>query len=83
MWGCRALDSLIPGPGSSLNELESFSRCYEWRLDLQTGEVKEKYLSGAEQYMDFPMINANFIGIKNRYGYTQVVDPVASSTAGY
>ncbi|KAF7817127.1 carotenoid 9,10(9',10')-cleavage dioxygenase 1-like [Senna tora] len=81
VWGCRALDSLIPHP--KLNNFESFSRCYEWRLNLQTGEVKEKDLTGGKvQYMDFPMINPNFLGIKNRYGYTQVVDPIASSTAG-
>ena len=32
--------------------------------------------------MDFPMINENFTGIKNKYGYTQVVDSIASSTSG-
>ncbi|KAJ1377580.1 Carotenoid oxygenase [Sesbania bispinosa] len=79
--GCRSLDSLIPGPDPSLNEFEWLSRCYEWRLNMLTGEVKEKDLSGAKLvYMDFPMVNENFIGIKNRYAYTQVVDPMASPT---
>ncbi|XP_061367388.1 carotenoid 9,10(9',10')-cleavage dioxygenase 1-like [Gastrolobium bilobum] len=79
--GCRSLDSSIPGPDPSSNEFEWLSHCYEWRLNMQTGEVKEKDLCGAEVvYMDFPMINENFRGITNRYAYTQVVDPIASST---
>ncbi|KAK7282982.1 hypothetical protein RIF29_12147 [Crotalaria pallida] len=81
VWGCRSLDSLIPGPDPSSNEFEWLSHCHEWRLNMQTGKVKEKNLCGDKLvYMDFPMINANFIGIKNRYAYTQVVDPIASST---
>lgn len=84
VWGCRSLDSLIPGPDPSLNDFESLSRCYEWRLNMQTGEVKEKNLCGDKVvYMDFPMINENFIGIKNRYGYTQVVDPNSFSLKNY
>lgn len=66
VWGCRALDSIIPGPDKGLNKFEwlskwfkpinsiegyfnsspedglLFSRCYEWRLDMQTGEVRER-----------------------------------------
>ncbi|XP_029127791.1 carotenoid 9,10(9',10')-cleavage dioxygenase isoform X2 [Cajanus cajan] len=81
LWGCRALDSIIPGPEGGLNESKLFSRCYEWRLNMKSGEVKEKYLTEPEQFMDFPVINASFTGIKNRYGYTQVVDPTASYAA--
>ncbi|KHN10199.1 Carotenoid 9,10(9',10')-cleavage dioxygenase 1 [Glycine soja] len=81
LWGCRALDSIIPGPEDGLNESTMFSRCYEWRLNIKSGEVKEKYITGPEQFMDFPVINASFTGIKNRYGYTQVVDPAASYAA--
>lgn len=83
VWGCRALGSVVPHVDHSLNPFEAFSRCYEWRLNLQSGEVKEKDLSGTKVLnMDFPTINANFIGFKNKYGYTQVVDPEASYTAG-
>ncbi|XP_057434749.1 carotenoid 9,10(9',10')-cleavage dioxygenase-like [Lotus japonicus] len=79
--GCRALDSIIPERDPNLKEFEWLSRCYEWRLNMQTGEVKEKDLCGTTKvYMDFPMINENFIGIKNRYAYTQVVDPSSSTT---
>uniref|UniRef100_A0A2N9FQM9 Uncharacterized protein n=1 Tax=Fagus sylvatica TaxID=28930 RepID=A0A2N9FQM9_FAGSY len=49
---------------------------------MQTGEVRERSLTGTEFSMDFPMINGNFIGIKNRYGYTQVINSIASSTSG-
>ncbi|XP_027356871.1 carotenoid 9,10(9',10')-cleavage dioxygenase-like [Abrus precatorius] len=81
--GCRSLDSLIPRPDPSLEEFEWLSRCYEWRLNMHTGEVKERDLCGTNVvYMDFPMINGNLIGIKNKYAYTQVVDPIASSTQG-
>ncbi|KAK3128457.1 hypothetical protein QOZ80_6BG0461960 [Eleusine coracana subsp. coracana] len=32
--------------------------------------------------MDFPIINDKFIGIRNKYGYAQVVDSLASSKTG-
>jgi carotenoid cleavage dioxygenase-like enzyme len=59
-----------------------FSRCYEWRLNTRTGQVRERNLSGTEFSLDFPIINPNFTGVKNSYGYTQVVDSLASSTSG-
>ncbi|XP_025012666.1 carotenoid 9,10(9',10')-cleavage dioxygenase 1 isoform X2 [Ricinus communis] len=108
VWGCKALDSIIPGPDKGLDKFEwfsrrfrpiqsssveeitnssnevglSFSRCHEWRLNMQTGEVKEKYLTGTEFSMDFPIINADFTGLRNKYGYTQVVDSEASYVSG-
>ncbi|KAL1833222.1 hypothetical protein ACET3Z_002873 [Daucus carota] len=59
-----------------------FSRCYEWRLNMKTGEVKERNLSGTKYSMDFPMINENHTGIRNKFAYTQIVDTKASSAAG-
>nr|XP_043639848.1 carotenoid 9,10(9',10')-cleavage dioxygenase 1-like [Erigeron canadensis] len=56
-----------------------FTRVREWRLNLETMEVKEKDITGTEYSMDFPMINADFIGLKHQYGYTQVIDSLASS----
>lgn len=102
VWGCKALDSIIPGPHLGLNKSEwfsrrfrhresdsntgedgsLFSRCHEWRLNMETGNVRERYLSGTEFSIDFPMINGDFTGLKNKYGYTQVVDSEASSTSG-
>ncbi|XLU35137.1 hypothetical protein S245_071203 [Arachis hypogaea] len=83
VWGCRALDSIIPGPDAGLNnDSKFFSRCYEWRLNMKTGEVNEKYLTnGPNQFMDFPVLHESFIGVKNKYAYTQVVDPNASFAA--
>ncbi|MFS8005315.1 putative 9-cis-epoxycarotenoid dioxygenase [Helianthus anomalus] len=59
-----------------------FSRAYEWRLNMKTGEVKERFLTGKLDSMDFPMINENLTGFKNKYGYAQTVDLDASSFAG-
>ncbi|OMO61912.1 Carotenoid oxygenase [Corchorus capsularis] len=106
MWGCRALNSVIPGPDQGNNKLDWFSkkfgplkstdgnvdglsedqlvfpRPYEWRMNMRTGEVKERNLTGIEHPMDFPMINETFVGLKNKYGYSQVRDCIASSTSG-
>lgn len=89
MWGCRALESVIPGP-SSKDKLDSairdgllYDRPYEWILNMRTGEVRETNLTANTEFsMDFPLINANFNGVRNRFGYTQVVDSTESSTAG-
>ncbi|KAI3791989.1 hypothetical protein L2E82_05857 [Cichorium intybus] len=59
-----------------------FSRAYEWRLNMKNGEVRERYLTGTTVSMDFPMINENFLGVKNKYGYAQIVDLEASSVTG-
>ncbi|XP_030452725.1 carotenoid 9,10(9',10')-cleavage dioxygenase-like [Syzygium oleosum] len=107
VWGCRSLESVIPGPDFGLNKYEWFSKrlkpirssegsvatstedetsfflcAYEWRLNMKTGEVKERNLTGTKYSMDFPMINGNFTGLKNKFGYTQVADLSASSTSG-
>ncbi|KAK8553519.1 hypothetical protein V6N13_062321 [Hibiscus sabdariffa] len=107
MWGCRALDSIIPGPEKGKNKFDWFSRKlrpinssegsiddqvseeelvfprpYEWRMNMQTGDVKERNLTGTEFAMDFPFINDAFIGLQNNYGYGQVRDSVASSASG-
>lgn len=105
--GCRALESIIPGPEIGIDKYEwfsrglkhmnstpsksvkgipqdgsLFSRSYEWRLNMETGTVHERNLTGTEYSMDFPIINPDFTGFRNRFGYTQVVDSVASSNAG-
>ena len=59
-----------------------FSRPYEWRLNLKTHGVEEGYLTENGVAMDFPVINNQFTGIKNKYAYVQVVDSMASSTTG-
>ncbi|XP_058075665.1 carotenoid 9,10(9',10')-cleavage dioxygenase 1-like [Magnolia sinica] len=59
-----------------------FSRVYEWRLNMESRDVKEKNLTDTNFSMDFPMINDNFNGLRNEYGYTQVIDSDASCTCG-
>ncbi|GLT25466.1 hypothetical protein SLA2020_005920 [Shorea laevis] len=106
VWGCRALESIIPGPDFGKNIFEwfsskfrpigsvgqsgdavtedalIFSRPYEWRLDMHTGDVKERNLTGTEFGLDFPIINEALTGLKNKCSYMQVVDSIASSAAG-
>ncbi|XP_075508291.1 carotenoid 9,10(9',10')-cleavage dioxygenase-like isoform X1 [Primulina tabacum] len=65
------------------DEGKLFSRAYEWRLNMKTGEVtRQGYLTGTEFAIDFPIINPNFTGVKNRFAYAQIVDSTASSEAG-
>ncbi|KAK1438274.1 hypothetical protein QVD17_04080 [Tagetes erecta] len=58
-----------------------FTSVREWRLNMETLEVKETDLTGHDHSMDFPMINADFTGVKHKYGYTQIIDSHASSTS--
>ncbi|RLM54222.1 hypothetical protein C2845_PM10G03560 [Panicum miliaceum] len=59
-----------------------FSRPYEWRLNLESGTANEGYITSENVAMDFPVINDKFIGIRNKYGYAQVVDSLATSKTG-
>lgn len=71
------------GVGDGLTEEGMlFTNVREWRLNLETLEVKERDVTGTEYSMDFPMINEGFTGLKHQYGYTQVIDSIASSNAG-
>lgn len=101
MWGCRASDSIIPGPEKGVNKFEWFCerfkennveengwsllpRPYQWRLNLKTGEVKEKYMVANESpSMDFPFINLRFTGLPNKFGYAQLLDSLQSSNSGF
>ncbi|GMQ10611.1 hypothetical protein CsSME_00053547 [Camellia sinensis var. sinensis] len=64
---------------SSIKDGFLFTCVNEWRLNMETGEVKERNLSGTEFSMDFPMINEGYTGLRCKYGYTQVIDSEASS----
>ncbi|ONI33841.1 hypothetical protein PRUPE_1G449300 [Prunus persica] len=59
-----------------------FSRLYEWRLNMVSGNVEERNLTGTDFSMDFPFINEQVTGLKHKYGYTQVIDSMASSDTG-
>ncbi|KAL3361240.1 hypothetical protein AABB24_014238 [Solanum stoloniferum] len=105
---CRAHQSVIPGPSSSVNHLEKlskwikretsfidddsdeftkesiFSRVCEWRLNMKTGEIKEKKnLSGDEFAMEFPIINEKLSGFRNKFAYLQVVESTELSASGF
>ncbi|KAL0323821.1 UNVERIFIED_CONTAM: Carotenoid 9,10(9',10')-cleavage dioxygenase 1 [Sesamum calycinum] len=80
-WFSRGLKK-VSSCEENMEEGFLFARPYEWRLNMKTGQVKEKYIVAPDFAMDFPMINDNFIGVKNKFAYTQVVDSVASSVAG-
>ncbi|KAL7161404.1 hypothetical protein ACSBR2_041962 [Camellia fascicularis] len=67
---------------SSIKDGFLFTCVNEWRLNMETGEVKERNLSGTEFSMDFPMINEGYTGLRCKYGYTQVIDSEASSICG-
>ncbi|KAI7986804.1 hypothetical protein LOK49_LG14G00692 [Camellia lanceoleosa] len=56
---------------SSIKDGFLFTCVNEWRLNMETGEVKERNLSGSEFSMDFPMINEGYTGLRCKYGYTQ------------
>nr|CAB3469769.1 unnamed protein product [Digitaria exilis] len=59
-----------------------FSRPYEWKLNLESGTKTEGYITSEEVAMDFPVINDKFVGIRNKYGYAQVVDSLSTSKTG-
>ncbi|XP_016482179.1 carotenoid 9,10(9',10')-cleavage dioxygenase 1-like [Nicotiana tabacum] len=89
---CRARESVLPRQQSfkgskEISSIENnnessvepfFVHVCEWRLNMRTGEVKEKNAT-TEFSMEFPVINEKFVGLRNRFGYLQVVDLEASS----
>ncbi len=47
---------------------EQLGQLHEWRFNLQTGEVASRAID-REYHCDFPRINDNLVGYKNRYTY--------------
>uniref|UniRef100_A0A0E0LUB6 Uncharacterized protein n=1 Tax=Oryza punctata TaxID=4537 RepID=A0A0E0LUB6_ORYPU len=90
--GFRVPGSILMGPtlehsvdeepaNQELNE-EYFSRLYEWRLNLKSMNVIEKYLTGTGVDMEFPVINDKYVGLNHKYAYAQVVDSQGSLAGG-
>ena len=75
--GLKAIETFKESSTGSTQEGYLFARVCEWRLNMETGEVKERNLTGTDFPMDFPMINEHFRGVKQKYGYTQVRDCMA------
>ena len=64
--GCRA-DDLVIGFGDSSGAPPAFPHLHRWRLDLATGAVTEEALD--DRSGDFPRLNDDLAGRRNRYGY--------------
>ena len=52
---------------------DQLGQLYEWRLNMKTGEAKERHLDTAH-YCDFPRINDDLAGRKSRYTYAARFD---------
>ena len=48
---------------------------YEWRFNLRTGQTQERRLD--ERYLEFGMINAEYLGRPYRYSYNMIAHPGA------
>ncbi|MFT6750366.1 MAG: carotenoid cleavage dioxygenase-like enzyme [Candidatus Azotimanducaceae bacterium] len=61
---------------------EQMGQLYEWRLNMATGEIKTRAIDTVN-YCDFPRINDNLMGFKNRYLYASrfVVDGMGTFNA--
>ncbi|ONK69111.1 uncharacterized protein A4U43_C05F19470 [Asparagus officinalis] len=77
--GFKPISKNKESSSEGLNKGLFFSRVYEWRLNMKTGNAMERYLTGCEFALEFPMMNDSFSGQHNKYGYAQVVDSIASS----
>ncbi|XP_047328301.1 carotenoid 9,10(9',10')-cleavage dioxygenase 1-like [Impatiens glandulifera] len=75
-------EEVFPNDDYSHMDGKFFTRAYEWRLNMETGGVEERYLSGTDFSIDFPMVNPSFTGLKHKYAYAQVIDSLASSISG-
>ncbi|CAL0333573.1 unnamed protein product [Lupinus luteus] len=65
--------------GSLKEKLESFANeLYEMRFNMKTGEASQKKLSAPA--LDFPRVNENYTGRKQRYVYGTTLDNIAKVT---
>ncbi|CAK7353226.1 unnamed protein product [Dovyalis caffra] len=78
----RSKEPVVQDAKYSSNDELLFSRSYEWRLNMKTGEAVERNLSGTKISLEFPMINPNVNGVKNKFGFTQTVHEPASISSG-
>uniref|UniRef100_A0A7N0V5X9 Carotenoid cleavage dioxygenase n=1 Tax=Kalanchoe fedtschenkoi TaxID=63787 RepID=A0A7N0V5X9_KALFE len=84
--GCRARQSIIPGPEMGLDKFEWFSRGFKPLKSTQgqnDGLSQDGSLFGrCYEWRLNTLTGEEFTGSRNKYGYTQVADSVASSAAG-
>lgn len=66
---CRMDSTKVLMSEDSTSALEDTTpRLHQWRFNLNTGTISETRLDDIAS--DFPRINENFLGRRNRYGYT-------------
>lgn len=66
---CRSPKTNVIGAASETeSDAGDTPYLYEWRLNMKTGEVKERFLD-QEYGCEFPRINDNYAGLKHRYAY--------------
>ncbi|MBX2802559.1 MAG: carotenoid oxygenase family protein [Myxococcales bacterium] len=77
MVGCRTAEPVLrPDPrdgkiAAMLSFLKLQANLYEWRMNLVTGETRERDLHDLNA--EFPMINDAWLGRRNRFSYHQVI----------
>ena len=77
MVGCRTDDPTLKPDrrdgkiAAMLSGIKLQARLYEWRMNLATGEARERPLDDLNA--EFPMINDAWLGRKNRYAYLQYI----------
>ncbi|ESW05807.1 hypothetical protein PHAVU_011G211200 [Phaseolus vulgaris] len=77
---CRLQNPKLDNVGGTVQEkLENFSNeLYEMRFNMKTGEASQKKLSAST--VDFPRVNENYTGRKQRYVYGTTLDSIAKVT---
>ncbi|OAE33836.1 hypothetical protein AXG93_3559s1020 [Marchantia polymorpha subsp. ruderalis] len=70
-WYSRGLTRSPPGQEEldPLSDGALLTYPYEWRIDLESGNVTERVLVDEEISMEMPRINESYVGRKHRYGY--------------
>jgi carotenoid cleavage dioxygenase len=79
MHACRMVpNGFTPNPeygpfGAMVNVMALHAVPTEWRMNMKTGEVKQRQLD--DRLGEFPVINQNFTGQKSRYSYNVSMAP--------
>ncbi|XP_020591457.1 carotenoid 9,10(9',10')-cleavage dioxygenase 1-like [Phalaenopsis equestris] len=76
------LKSTVEDSDDNSNQGLFLSRLHEWRLNMKTGSVRERYITRSDFFYEFHICNDLFVGLHNQYAYAQVVNSVASSICG-
>ncbi|MCO5604575.1 hypothetical protein L7F22_058743 [Adiantum nelumboides] len=84
-WFARGVDNTLVDEKLKDPNIDGalFSTIYEWRFNRQTGSVMERdIISGQSSSMEMPKVNENYVGLKYKYAYAEVLDHEASKATG-